>query len=161
VEPGEHSRRRRIWEPAFTPSAIKSYAPRLHERMDQLSIQLDARLGQPLDIAEWLSFLAIDFMGDFAYGGMFNLTIEGQDHVGIQQFGVDGVRGIETLGSIPWIRPIILALPTPGVKKWFDVSLSIVEKRQQEKSQFRDLSHYLVCWQELLALIRSILHNNR
>jgi hypothetical protein len=112
--------------------------------LDQLSTQLNARLSQPLDIAEWLNFLAIDFVGDFAYGGMFNLVKEGKDSMGIQKFGVDGLRAIETLGTIAWIRPIVLALPNPGVRKWSEMSLGVVEKRRREKSQHRDLSYYLV-----------------
>jgi cytochrome P450 len=144
VDPAEHSRRRRIWEPAFTPTAIKSYAAPLRTRVEQLSAQLSARLGTPLDIAEWLGFLTIDFMGDFAFGSLFNLITDGADHRGIHKHGVDGLRGVEVLGTIPWIRPLVLARPNPSIKKRFAVALGVVEKRQQERSERRDLSYYLV-----------------
>jgi cytochrome P450 len=144
VDPAEHSRRRRTWEPAFTANAVKSYAPLLRTRVEQLSTQLNARLAEPVDIAEWLSFLATDFMGDFAFGSLFNLTIDGEDRMGIRKSGSDGLKRVEVLGTIPWIRPIILARPNPSLKKRFAIALRVVEKRQREKSQHRDLSHYLV-----------------
>jgi cytochrome P450 len=65
-DPTEHGHRRRVWDRAFTPAAIKSYQPMLDNREGQLLAQFDAHVGQPIDIAQWFGFMTMDFMGDFA-----------------------------------------------------------------------------------------------
>jgi hypothetical protein len=141
----EHAVRRRVWDRAFTPSAVKSYDPLLRNRIDQLMSQLSTRFGQPIDIAQWLGFLSIDFMGDFSYGGAFDLLQDGQDENGYQ----DIMRGFlsigELLGTIPWIKPLALRLPkSSGVQKMFSLANNTVEKRTGRGSTIRDLFYYLV-----------------
>jgi cytochrome P450 len=143
----EHAIRRRVWDQAFTPSAVKSYDPLLRNRIDQLMSQLSTRLGQPVDIAEWIGFLSIDFMGDFAYGGAFDLLQEGKDKAGYHDLFGGFALMIELLGSIPWIKPFALRLPeNSGVKNMLGIAGNIVEKRAGRGSTIRDLFYYLVSY---------------
>jgi cytochrome P450 len=49
-----HAERRKIWDRAFTPSALQSYEPLLEGRVSELVDQLSARVGTQIDIAEWV-----------------------------------------------------------------------------------------------------------
>jgi cytochrome P450 len=151
----EHAVRRRVWDRAFTPSAVKSYDPLLRNRIDQLMSQLSTRLGRPIDIAEWLGFLSIDFMGDFAYGGAFDLLQDGQDRNGYHDIMGSFVSMLELLGAIPWIKPLALRLPkNSGVQKMLSLSSNIVEKRASRGSTIRDLFYYLVGNQLFLTIMK-------
>jgi cytochrome P450 len=141
----EHTVRRRVWDRAFTPSAVKTFDPLLRNRIDQLMLQLSPRLGRPIDIAEWLGFLSIDFMGDFSYGGAFDLLREGQDKNGYHDVMEVFAFMAEFLGSIPWIKPLALRLPkNSGIEKMLDLASDTVEKRAGRGSTIRDLFYYLV-----------------
>jgi cytochrome P450 len=145
VDPAEHRERRKLWEPAFSIKSVKSYTPSLRTRLEQLTTQLDSRLGTSLDIAEWLGWLSLDYMSDFCYGGFFDFTARGADHLNVHQFGVEGLKVTEALGTIPWVRPIICALPNPAaLDKWMAMSTGIVKNRKSGGSNIRDLSYYLV-----------------
>jgi hypothetical protein len=54
MTPVGHAERRKIWDRAFTASALKSYEPLLGARVSELAQQLSAHLGTNIDIAEWL-----------------------------------------------------------------------------------------------------------
>jgi cytochrome P450 len=155
IDPAKHRERRKLWEPAFSVASIKSYTPLLRSRVEQLTTQFDNRLGHPLDIAEWLGLLSMDFMSDFCYGGFFDFTARGADHLNVHQFGLEGLKTMETLGTIPWMRPVMLSLPYPEVfKKWMAMSTGIVKNRMSKGSNIRDLSYYLVRPSELVQSSR-------
>jgi hypothetical protein len=141
----EYSVRRRVWERAFTPTAIKSYDPFLNNRIDELMTQLSARVGQPVDIAEWIGYLTIDFMGDFAYGGAFNLLRDGKDEHGYHGV-MEGFNSmVELLGTLPWVKPIALRLPqNNGAKRMINLGDKVIQKRIGGGSQIRDLFYHLV-----------------
>jgi hypothetical protein len=110
----------------------------------QLTEQLDARVSKPLDLAEWMSFLSVDFMGDFAYGGMFNSVTQGVDHAGVHDAGVVLLGASETLGTLPWLRPIVARLIQYRPPAFRDLAIRVVESRQEKGTSFRDLFYYLV-----------------
>jgi hypothetical protein len=103
------------------------------------------RTGQTVDLAEWASLLALDFMGDFAYSGAFNTMKAGADLAGVRKIGEHGVMALEILGTIPWIRPITLAFPQKQAKKMLSTSLAFAERRKAQGASVRDLFYYLVC----------------
>jgi cytochrome P450 len=148
VTPSEHSKRRKVWDKAFTPSAIKSYEQPLQARVTQLLDQFDARIGQPIDFAAWMGFLTMDFMGDFAYGrnGLFNSLAHGADHAGAHHGGVRLLGVVELAGTVPWLRPLLLKvfglLPSSDFQQ---LARRAVDARMEKGSQFRDLFYYLVC----------------
>lgn len=143
ISPGEHGKRRRVWDRAFTPAAIISYNPMLHARLGQLLCKLEQRCGQPVDLAEWFGFFSLDFMGDFAYGGMFDFMAREADTDGFHKFTVQVLGMGEVFGTIPWTNPFLQALPSP-VQDYQAMALNVVKKRMNSPSQMRDLFHYLV-----------------
>lgn len=144
IDNDAHSKRRRIWERALTPNAIKSYEPILQERLGQFINGMTIRRGQPVDIAEWFGFFTLDFIGDLAFGGAFNFMNQGADSLGIHNAIVQINITIETLGAIPWIRPLLQTLPFSQPKRWLKIALDVAEKRKAGGSQIRDLFYYLV-----------------
>jgi cytochrome P450 len=141
----EHAKRRRLWDRAFTSNAIKSYEPMLQVRLTQLMDSLDARRGQSLDLSAWIGFFSLDFMGDFAFGGAFEMLNHGDDYNGMQELVVTLVSVIEFFGTIPWIRPLLNLSTPPKVRELQQITLEVARKRVAEGSQVRDLFHYLVC----------------
>jgi cytochrome P450 len=144
IDPAEHSKRRRVWDRAFTPNAVKSYEPMLQIRLDQLMAAFNQRAGSPIDIAEWFGLFSIDFMGDFAFGGMFNNMVHGEDVQGLHKSMVQSLHMIEIMGSVPWVRPIVQALPSTKAKEIQQMGLSVARERKKQGSQIRDLFYYLV-----------------
>jgi cytochrome P450 len=57
MEPAGHAERRKIWDRAFTPNALKSYEPLLAARVAELLENLSTRLGTEVDIAEWVRYV--------------------------------------------------------------------------------------------------------
>jgi hypothetical protein len=144
IDPAEHGKRRRVWDRAFTPTAIKSYDPMLHARVGQFVSELEKRVGQPVDVGDWFGFFTFDFMGDFAFAGAFNFMINGQDADHFHELIVKGLGITETVGTMPWLRPIIVAIPNLGMTKFFSMALNAVRTRQEKGSQIRDLFFYVV-----------------
>jgi hypothetical protein len=69
---------------SFTPSAIQDYSHLLQNRLTTLISSLrDAISKNPRqDIGDWFGYFAFDFMGDMAFGGLFDLTSSGRDQDG-------------------------------------------------------------------------------
>jgi cytochrome P450 len=144
IEPAEHNKRRRVWDRAFTASAVKSYEPMLQGRLNQLVKSFAGRTGTPIDISEWFGLFSIDFMGDFAFGGMFDMMAHGEDVQGLHKSITQMLRMIEIFGTIPWIRPIVLSLPKTKAKEMQKLGLGVADQRKKQGSQTRDLFYYLV-----------------
>jgi cytochrome P450 len=157
IDPAEHGRRRRAWDRAFTTTAVKSYEPLLAARLDEFVACMDARLEQRVDLAEWIRFLSLDFMGDFAYGGSLHFLRDGQDKDGFFRTLIDGLTIGAVLGRIPWCRAFIHLLPNGKMSKMRSASLQMVEHRKQSGSHtHKDLFTYLVSRYQLSSLSPAI-----
>jgi cytochrome P450 len=144
LDPAEHNQRRRIWDRGFSATALKSYEPMLDARVSQLSAALEGRVGEPVDLAQWIGFMTLDFMGDFSLNGQFDFLARGEDAAGFHEFIIKAVTRLELLGAIPWIRPFVLALPRVGLKAFQEFSLRVVKSRIENGSKYRDIFYYLV-----------------
>jgi hypothetical protein len=141
VDPAEHGKRRKLWDRAFTPSSLKSYQPLLSARVAELRANLISRASAPLDLAAWTGFFTTDFMGDFAWGGLFALMAAGADEDHVHHLGTGTLRTIELVGTMPWLRPFTGGA-APG---WRALTRRAVRMRMAKGSTFRDLFYYLVC----------------
>jgi cytochrome P450 len=144
LDPAVHNKRRRVWDRAFTPGAIAAYEPFLQRRVRTLLAQLDAHAGQSIDIAEWLGFVTMDFMGDFACGGAFDATARGEDKDGFHALAITALRALEALGAVPWLRALVARAPSDA-NKFLAMAMGVLHKRRAEGSSVRDLFHHLVC----------------
>lgn len=73
----DHAKKRVAWSHAFSSAAIKDYQPAIFTRATQLAEQLEARAGTVVNLVDWMSYFAFDFMGDMAFGGGFELMRDG------------------------------------------------------------------------------------
>jgi hypothetical protein len=145
VDPAAHRTRRKAWDRAFTPAALRGYASFLDARVAQLCEHLTARAGAPLDVAAWLGYVSTDFMGDFAYGGAFSLMAAGADTADIHGTGVGMLGGMEVLGTVPWVKPLVQAAMRFGSPpEFFLLAERVVRERMAKGSGVRDLFFYLV-----------------
>lgn len=145
VIPAEHTQRRKYWERAFTPTAVKDYEPMIEKRVSQLVSALDARKGQNIDLAGWVSFFAVDFMGDLAYDSAFNMLEKGVDEENFQHNLEKGVLDQEALGAIPWIRPFLQYVPDPpALGKALKISEENIIKRKAKSTMRKDIFFHLL-----------------
>jgi cytochrome P450 len=145
IQPAEHDKIRRVWDRAFTAKAIQSYEPMLQGRVEQLMTNLTSRTGHPIDLGEWFGLFSMDFMGDFAFGGMFHKMADGKDVEGFHGSLFEFLMAYEMFGSVPWIRPIVQALPASKAEEMQRMAGRVAGERQKRGSQTRDLFSYLVC----------------
>lgn len=110
-----HSVRRRVWDKAFTPDAVKAYAPRVKHYTDMLLEKL-AEGEREKDITAWFSYYTFDVMGAFTFGRDFGMLEKG---------GRDGsdyflrmthasMRSIALLGHTPWLLLLMEMLGAAG-----------------------------------------------
>ncbi|KDR74133.1 hypothetical protein GALMADRAFT_250969 [Galerina marginata CBS 339.88] len=128
----EHLQRRKVWNRAFGMSRIKKYEPILRNRLDQLvdALQVALKPNGSVDIAEWMSFFAYDFMGDMAFGGFFELMRDG-DVDGLWKLMEKGIRVQAYTQHIPWAAPILYEVPGMGTNasKLMDFVIAMSRKR--------------------------------
>ena len=58
VDPHAHAQRRRLWDRALAPAAVRGYQDALAQRVAQFSACLCARTAAPLDLGHWFSLLS-------------------------------------------------------------------------------------------------------
>ncbi|KAI0067779.1 cytochrome P450 [Artomyces pyxidatus] len=118
---GEHARRRRPWNRAFTGSALKDYEDIVTKRSRQLAERLDGLIhsqgelpgsGAVLDLGAWLSYFATDLMGDMAFGGGFELVRDGRDTEGVWAIMKSGLRASAICAHASWIFHFIKLAPS-------------------------------------------------
>ena len=111
-----HSVRRRVWDRAFTPDCVKSYAPRVRYYTEKLVAQLAAGGAGEKDITAWFSYYAFDVMGALTFGRDFGMLDKG---------GKDGsdyflrmthasMRSVGLLGHTPWMLLLMERLGAAG-----------------------------------------------
>jgi hypothetical protein len=144
-DPVTHGKRRRIWDRAFTPAALKSYHPLMHARVAELGDALTARVGAPLSLVAWTGYLAADFMGDFAFCGMFGFMARGKDYAGAHKNGTRMVSTTEIVGTMPWIRPLAVRISRRMDPTFPNLCAQVVRTRMARGGTFRDLFYYMVC----------------
>lgn len=145
ISPAEHSARRRVWDHAFTASALKGYESVLSRRVTQLVNRLGSHDGDIVDIAEWSSFFSIDFMGDLAFNSEFQFLEAGYDYMGLQRTLEMGALMQESLGIIPWVRPFVEAFSKSSpTAKMYATGRQHIIKRKTEGSSTKDIFFYLL-----------------
>jgi hypothetical protein len=74
----------------------------LQARVAELVNSISAHSGQQIDLAAWVAYMALDFMGDFAFGGVLNLMEKGEDPEDLRKLGENFLGTAEALGTVPW-----------------------------------------------------------
>ncbi|KAF7292063.1 hypothetical protein MIND_01232400 [Mycena indigotica] len=144
-----HANRRRIWNRAMSTASMKDFEAILANRITQLLGRLDefAEQEEPFDIAAWFSYLTVDFMGDMAFGGGFELLRDGRDSEGIFSILKVGVKAMSILSQVPWLTPSLALLPGSknATKKIHAFTLSRAKERVRAGPQgHKDLWYHLM-----------------
>ncbi|KZT50629.1 cytochrome P450 [Calocera cornea HHB12733] len=148
----EHSQRHKVWDRAFTTTAVKDYQPLVTQRVQQLSDRLASESGLgAVDIGKWFSACTFDIMGDLAFDGGFELVQNG-DIGGYWQTINEAVRIGAIFINLPWLaEPLAwLAAKMPFLPlackkaKLERFAERQVRSRQQKVAHSKDLSYWLI-----------------
>ncbi|KAL0060256.1 hypothetical protein AAF712_012966 [Marasmius tenuissimus] len=93
----EHTNRRRVWGRGFSSESIKEYQQIIVARANELTEGLSARVGQEINLMDWMNFLAFDFMAEMAFGTKTGMLKHGKDDSGV----------IELIHASAWFGEIL------------------------------------------------------
>lgn len=145
LSPTEHSSRRRIWDRAFTPSALQEYEPMLHNRTTKLLGRLHTLEGKTINLGFWLGCFAVDMMGDFAFAGAFDFLDAKNGDGGFQAALGRGTKVHELLGNVPWIRPFWGLMPRSYKKlDIYNLAIRVLNERRDKDIKRKDLFFHLL-----------------
>ncbi|KAH9990641.1 high nitrogen upregulated cytochrome P450 monooxygenase 2 [Russula compacta] len=149
----DHARKRKPWDRAFVGSAMSEYQVIIADRVRELVDCMDGIIRDAarekretqVDLCAWFDYFATDFMGDLAFGGVFDLMKHGRDTIGIRSLLQSGVKNLTTFSHVPWILPYLNRLPGSmhHVNRARKFANAKVFKRLQTGSKRRDLFYYL------------------
>ncbi|KAL0954589.1 hypothetical protein HGRIS_003549 [Hohenbuehelia grisea] len=139
----EHARRRKPWARALGTAALKNYEPIMKQRAHELVERLERTDGR-VDLAEFISFFAYDFMSDMAFGGGFDLLKNG-DKNGFWRLLDSSVPTPTILGHAPWLSQYYARLPGKGttMPEFRAFAYGCAQKRISEGSTAKDIFYYL------------------
>ncbi|KZT08063.1 cytochrome P450 [Laetiporus sulphureus 93-53] len=146
-----HAEVRAIWNRAFTTAAVKRYEPMIIRRASQLVDELKKRCEDAskdgrkavFNMAKWVNCVAFDFMGDFVFGGGFEMMRD-EDASGILPMIETGMRLPALTQHIPWCLDIIYALPlAQSTNGLADFTYKQVMRRMKEGTVHEDLFHLI------------------
>ncbi|EJD50437.1 cytochrome P450 [Auricularia subglabra TFB-10046 SS5] len=143
TNPVAHSARKRVWERAFTRAALGHYQPMFVSRRAEFKAAMDARCGAVINMSEWLAFFTLDFMGDFALGGMFDFMAQGDDTLGFHRTLVRAMGLTDLCSKISWVRAFIHLFPGP-LDSFLSAARDIARKRKEIVADRKDLFYYLL-----------------
>ncbi|KAJ7656361.1 high nitrogen upregulated cytochrome P450 monooxygenase 2 [Mycena polygramma] len=125
-----HTAKRRVWNRAMTSAARREYEPLIANRASQLVSYLGKQDG-PVDLVAWFDLFALDLMGDFAFGGGFELMRDG-DVAGVGQ-RIRATAGAMS-GQIPWILKTLHLFPQVGrmIQEFNDFGQSLAIQRTKD-----------------------------
>ncbi|EPQ54140.1 cytochrome P450 [Gloeophyllum trabeum ATCC 11539] len=144
----QHAEVRRVWNQAFTPTAVKGYEPAIARRAAQLVDELKGSLEKygntgRVDLAQWTSFFTFDIMGDIAGG--FELMCNGDEHQLVQNLE-KGLYLPALTQQIPWASDFLPYFPFLGqyMKALAQLGHKQATRRLNEGSVYDDLFYYLL-----------------
>ncbi|KAJ5382506.1 Cytochrome P450 [Penicillium concentricum] len=149
---GEHQRRRRVWDHAFRPAALKEYEPSMRACVNQLveKVSKNAALGTPVNMTEWFGCLMFDIIGELAFGESFGTLANGKPHYMMQYLHDSNVSTGIMIRAV-WIIMVFRTIPiiNRGLQQFLDFSETAMEKRLKRTDQPRDVFAWL--WNDFSA----------
>ena len=115
----DHTRRRRIWDRAFSVKAINGYHPRLVAHLDAFERKLADKKNQAINVTDWFNFLSFDIMGDVSFGTEFNLVKTGKMHFAIEKIRV-GTVPLGIMLHAPWLFRLVSCVPG-AMRTWYQL----------------------------------------
>ncbi|KAK7678305.1 hypothetical protein QCA50_018653 [Cerrena zonata] len=142
----EHAARRRLWSHGTSVSMTKIYTQSLVVGIHELLDELVKRQDTTIDISEWLSFTATDFMGRMTFSTSFDMVKLGHDSIGIIKPVEEITYQSNIIAQIPWIIPYLMWLPQgrKALNQGPRLGGDMVRKRRSLGADTRDLYYYLM-----------------
>ncbi|KAJ5158309.1 Cytochrome P450 [Penicillium coprophilum] len=148
----EHQRRRRVWDHAFRPAALKEYEPSMQACVNQLveKVGKNAAGGTAVNMTEWFGCLMFDIIGELAFGESFGTLVSGKPHYMMQYLHDSNVSTGIMIRAV-WIIMVFRTIPiiNRGLQQFLDFSEMAMEKRLKRTDQPRDVFAWL--WNEFSA----------
>ncbi|KAF7312090.1 Protein kinase domain-containing protein [Mycena indigotica] len=144
-DPEEHSRRRRIWNRAFSTIALKEYDSVVRNRLAQLGEALNENCGKTVDLSQWLGRFTYDVMNDIVFGGGVELMRDG-DKDGLYAMFEAFLPMALLMGHLPWLGELTTWIPgfARGVKKFRAFAISCAIGRKTHGSPRKDIFYHLI-----------------
>ncbi|KAI0279986.1 cytochrome P450 [Russula aff. rugulosa BPL654] len=150
-DPVKHMHQRKLWNRAFSSTALKEYEVIMAKRIRQLIDCLEDRVhgsdrkgGVVLDMVAWLNYFTTDFMGDMAFGGGFELMEAGGDKDGIWAILESGLHISAIVSHIPFIViPITSVMGGGAIRRAVEFGRRSVLKRLEVSANRKDMFYYL------------------
>ncbi|KAI9828870.1 MAG: hypothetical protein M1819_006485 [Sarea resinae] len=150
----KHKQRRKAWDAAFQPKALKTYEPRMLQALDALCNKLDgfAEKGELVNLGDWIEYFAFDIMGDLGFGTSFHMLESGESHHYVEFVHV-AFKYISSLGNVSWIIPLAGLVPLDQKTKqqfatFFNFSRKQFLARREQGPVKRDVFGFLLAAKE-------------
>ncbi|KAJ6630962.1 cytochrome P450 [Mycena sp. CBHHK59/15] len=143
--PEEHSRRRRIWNRAFSASALKEYDVVVKNRLVQFVEIINDNAGQSIDLTQWMGWFMYDVMNDIVFGGGVELMRDG-DKDGLYTMFEEFLPMALLMSHVPWIGELTTWLPgfAKDVKTFRSYAVKCAIARKMHGSPRKDLFYHLI-----------------
>ncbi|KAI4109170.1 MAG: hypothetical protein LQ339_001976 [Xanthoria mediterranea] len=140
---GLHQGRRRQWERAFSPAALKDYEHRLKNFALHLERAVDQSNGRRLDVSRLFYLYSLDVMSDLAFGEPLYMLTSNRNHfvVGLLQ---DGMDLLGPLSPVPWL--VRIGLSIPGVASKFKALLRWSARKLEHRMQHEPTQPDVMSW---------------
>ncbi|KAI0046133.1 cytochrome P450 [Auriscalpium vulgare] len=140
-----HAARRRLWNRGMSPEALREYERFLLRRATQLFRKLEGQK-ETVDMAEWISFFAFDFMGDMAFGGGFEMLQDPQGDRDILRNHIkNAMRTVAIISQVPWGASTLRTFPvfSRDLLAMRAFGVKFATQRVKSGSQVKDLWYHL------------------
>ncbi|TEB30428.1 high nitrogen upregulated cytochrome P450 monooxygenase 2 [Coprinellus micaceus] len=143
-----HAQLRKPWNKAFGVGPLKDYEEMLRSRAGMMGSRLDEICGEGVgrvDLTEWTSFFAFDFMGDIAFTSDFSLLQNGDVNGFVRD--MEEAQSLPTIVQhVPWLAKITRVTPFLGTKlrKFGGFALEQAKKRAGKPMLKKDLFYHLI-----------------
>ncbi|KAJ5715322.1 Cytochrome P450 [Penicillium malachiteum] len=145
----EHQRRRRIWDHAFRPAALKEYEPSMRTCVDQLveKVSVNAASGNPVNMTKWFGCLMFDIIGELSFAESFGTLVEEKPHYMMDYLHQSNVSTGIMIRAV-WIIMVFRSIPilNRGLQQFLEFSETAMEKRLKRNDEPRDIFAWL--WSE-------------
>ncbi|KAL1864535.1 hypothetical protein Plec18167_009715 [Paecilomyces lecythidis] len=137
-----HKHRRRVWDHAFTASALRSYQEVLKSKSNALDELVMKRAGHPIIINDFFYWASWDMMGQLGFSKTFGM-LQGQKwHYAIQMLR-KGLTFVGPYTSVPWLVRIAFDLRIlPSVRNFIQME----DWCARQMDERIEISGHLIAW---------------
>ncbi|KAF2650048.1 monooxygenase [Lophiostoma macrostomum CBS 122681] len=147
-DPVDHKRRRKAWDRAFSVKSLRTYAPLIRAKVEQLTSTLASSATAPKDATAWMMMLAFDIMGEVGYGQDFGGIDTGKEHPAAKAIH-DHMTILSVVGTVPWLLYLLQFIPgaSKGYAPFFKWSTGQIQGKKatwNPEKEPKDIASWLI-----------------